>query len=161
MGEPTPLPQYWPPWAYQATMVLVLINRGQLSEAVAAVEQIQADHGPGVLPAVLVALCDTTLAAAGHRPARPRQVSLAFTDLDRRDLSAGEVPPNVAWAGRLVAARAADDRETFEALIAAAMADEEAWGRAVMTLFRLAAKNVKHWSTTTVDVPEQGGRADG
>lgn len=130
-------------WHADATAALHAAMRRDHDTARAAVQAIAA-RDPEDLPDVLLAWCDTLLSARGLRDYGAEPFTLDFGNLDTLQVQhADDVPPAVAWAGRLIAARAADDQATFEALILAAVDGEgDAWGQCVMTTLNVVALNL-------------------
>lgn len=101
--------------------------------------------GDGVMVAAL-AWIDTTLMRVpglGYAADQGRAVALAFREeTSGRFELADEVPPGVAWAGRLLAARSADDRDAFEALVNSVESDEQ-FGRYISDLLVMLATNLR------------------
>jgi hypothetical protein len=84
----------------------------------AAASALIAEHGTDVLPQVMLAWIDTALAAMGvARDGRPAQLVFADVSTGRCATDAADVSPTVAWAGRLLNARIADDEDSFRALL--------------------------------------------
>lgn len=135
-----PLVQNLPAWYPLAADAFRAAQLRNLPAAGHYVRRIADEHGPDVIPNVLLAWIDTALHAAGlddyGEPAH-----LTFGNLDNGDVTndANDVDPLVAWSARLVNARLADDPATFDALLAAAQASERTWGEHVLTLLNCLA----------------------
>lgn len=101
--------------------------------------------GDGVMVAAL-AWIDTTLTRVpgmGYAADNGRKVALAFREeTTGRAETAADVPPGVAWAGRLMAARSADDQDTFEALVNSVESDEQ-FGQYIADLLLMVATNLR------------------
>lgn len=72
-------------------------------------------------------------------------IAPAWTDADTGAATddADRVPPAERWVGRFICARAADDRDTCEALLGAfAEGDDEGWSEAVSALVTTAALTI-------------------
>jgi len=82
---------------------------------------------PGQMAQVLVAWIDTAGKALGMNDFQPG-INLAFqhATTGSRTANADDVPREVAWTGRLFAARLAGDRDSFAALLEALPDDETA-----------------------------------
>jgi hypothetical protein len=86
---------------------------------------IQLRVGGEVIPAVMLAWIDTMATACGFNP-KPGQAVGVLWQFDGSDeiTDADATPPAARWAGRLVAARLADDQPQFRALINSCGTDE-------------------------------------
>lgn len=113
-----------------------------MNAASLTVVAMQDQLGHEAVSVAMVAWCDATLAelAPGVRYGS-RQVALKFHDDEAGLVGADDVNDVSAWAGRLVAARAAGDRAMFYALCAA-IPDEEQ-GAHVLSLLAVAAKTIR------------------
>lgn len=102
-----------------------------------AVSAAMAEAGrqsPNVITLVLTAFCDTTISlqrkirgmpppqdgVPEDGPVRPAWLN---AETGRLTMDADDLPPAVRWAGQLVAARAAMDADSFQALLKAMPAD--------------------------------------
>lgn len=107
------------PWNALASRALGSALAGRWEEAADATRQISDVHGGTCLPQVMLAWIDVLGAVTGITEYGPG-VHLSFLDTEAGAIrTADTVPPEVAWAGRLVAARFADDEDTFRALLRA------------------------------------------
>lgn len=93
------------------------------------IERIADECGATGLARAMLGWCDTLIARdpALAGLAEGGAVMLVFkeTKSGRIDTNADDVPPCARWAGRMVAARAAGDRATWDALMGAVPADEQ------------------------------------
>jgi hypothetical protein len=128
-----------PPWLKQAAFALHAAVDEDWPTANRIVTQIARTHGVNAIPNVLLAFIDTMIAQTGA-PSMPDQV--AFESESGAIQSADEVPPAVAWAGRLMMARARDDQSTFKALIHTARTDEE-WTANCSAVLSMCALNIR------------------
>lgn len=122
-----------PPWYALASMALTEAVLGNNDIAGKAMQQIHDQHGPEAVPGVLLAWIDTMLTYIPP-PEGSSFVGLEFREVTENHFTgADEVPPAVAWAGRLIVARANDDEAQARALIDSVLSDEQ-WGRNVSAL---------------------------
>ncbi len=106
------------------------------------VERMAREHGGGSVPEAMQAWMDTVLHARGL-PQNGQPVQLGFVDATTGQTSdADGVTPEWAWAGRLMAARAADDPHTYRALIDS-VPDNTTWSRRVTTVLLMCAVNLR------------------
>ncbi|MCW2768158.1 MAG: hypothetical protein JWO11_4117 [Nocardioides sp.] len=100
--------------------------------------------GDGVIAAAL-AWCDSMLAhTPGVDPTSGNPVRLTFKNLEsgRVDNDANQVPPAIRWAGRIVAARAADDEPGFRGLIESLESDKQ-FSEYIGALLSMVAANLR------------------
>ncbi len=98
--------------------------------------------GEGVI-AAMSAWCDTLLIHT-HDIDPKVPLRLLFVNADTGDIGdADDVPPEVRWAGRLVAARAAMDKPTWDALIDSIPHDDSAISRHISVLLRSIVTGLK------------------
>jgi len=128
------------PWARHAAAVLQAARLGDQAATVAAAKALLAAHGSGVIPQVMVAWIDTLIGARGiTEVGQPARIMFADTDTGAiGDVT--QVRPEVAWAGRLINARIADDEESFRALMGAV--PEGKSDRYVTTLLDCCAQSI-------------------
>lgn len=134
----------WLPLARQAFAAAVALDP---EAARVLVERIDQEHD--AIVEAMLAWIDILL-TDGYGVTEFRPVGLTFHD--ERTGSAiqadGTVPPRVVWAGRLVAARAAGDRDTCDALlISATSGDDEMWSAHVATLLETCAATYRRQMT--------------
>ncbi len=92
--------------------------QGRTVQAAAAVQAISDETGGTGLMDAILAWCDTALASMpGVEIGKPIKIAWMEAESRRIQTRPGEVRPTAVWAGRLLAARAADDPETFHALL--------------------------------------------
>lgn len=96
------------------------------SAASSTVEALQDRYGPPGISFLIVALADAVLAHQGIERGGDALVLPVWLDsTQQRCGSADDVPPRVRWAGRFIAARAADDEATAVALLDSLVDDAE------------------------------------
>jgi len=137
---PPPAEPRRPPWLKQAAFALGAAVDEDWAAANRTVTQIARTHGVNAIPDVLLAFIDTMIAQTGA-PSMPDQVAFQAENGGAIQ-SADEVPPAVAWAGRLMMARARDDQDTFEALIHSCRTDEE-WTANCSAVLSMCALNIR------------------
>lgn len=138
----TETPTSLPPWFELARRALWLASRDELERAVRTVERMAREHGVGAVPEAMQAWMDTVLRARGL-PVTGEPVTLTFVEPGTGQISgADDVTPEWAWAGRLIAARAADDPDTYRALIDS-VPDNAVWSRRVTTVLVMCAVNLR------------------
>lgn len=101
-----------------ASRALMAAQRGDLELAADYVRSATLRHG---LLTCVVGWCDTFINIAYPQHKRGEPMRLAWIADDGTDVinwDVGAVRPTVAWAGRVIAARAAMDQEQFNALMA-------------------------------------------
>ncbi|GHE32071.1 hypothetical protein GCM10017673_38570 [Streptosporangium violaceochromogenes] len=101
-----------------ATVALHAAMAGDTGRAVKAMQAISDETGGEGLMDAILAWCDTLI---GHTPGIEvgKPVALTWMEAETRRINTGpdEVRPTAVWAARLIAARAADDADTFHALM--------------------------------------------
>jgi len=108
------------PWSGHARACLDAAMRRDWPAAQAAASALIAAHGPDVVPRVMLAWIDTAIVAQGITPEKTgRPAHLIFGDVDTGTVAtdAHDVDPVIAWAGRLINARIADDQDSYAALM--------------------------------------------
>lgn len=109
-----------------ASHALKLAIAGQIGPAGRVVGRLAAEHGGQAVWIAMQGWSDTFLVEAGVEGGTDTPVALAFFDNESGRVGmADEVPASVAWAGRFIAARAAGDRATCEALFRSVGSSEE------------------------------------
>ncbi|GGM76040.1 hypothetical protein GCM10012275_53430 [Longimycelium tulufanense] len=107
-----------PVWTPLAAQALVATRDERWTDARAAVQRIADQFGANVIPDLLLAWIDTTLTHTGIVPQRDRTFRLAFVEAATGRVSTAEdMGPAQRWAGRLLAARVADDETQFRVLL--------------------------------------------
>jgi hypothetical protein len=92
--------------------------------ALATLKQINDECGGDGIAVVMIGLCDTVISKLGI-PCGPVQIEFQAADGDGRVTGADEVQrPEVVWAGRMLGARAADDLDTWNALLVSVPEEE-------------------------------------
>ncbi|RCG21952.1 hypothetical protein DQ384_36445 [Sphaerisporangium album] len=110
-----------------------------------AISALSQQHGGEGVGQAMVAWIDTLIARTPGL-ARGMRVRLVWEDFQTRQRSdISDVDPVEMWAGQLIAARVADDRDTFRALLQAIpCGDSDAPGSYVGGLLEAVALNLEH-----------------
>lgn len=138
MTQPEPDPPPWLPLVSEALTAAVFED---WRSSVATLMQLQDEHGAEVLPVAMLAWIDTMLDVVPQTTGKlviPAFYCLAhghITDVDNTS-------PEVAWCGRLIAARANDDEQMYRALIDSVPTDEQ-YARNLATLLQTIALNLR------------------
>jgi hypothetical protein len=137
----TTTPPQRPAWAPLASMALTEAVLGNNKTASRAMQELHDEHGPEAVPGVMIAWIDTLLA---HCPLPPGQLaSFLFRREGSTEITtADDVPPHVAWAGRLIVARALNDYAQAVALVNSIPTDED-YSRNVSALLSTIAANLR------------------
>ena len=122
----------------------------------AAINAISAEYGGEGLTEAIIAWCDTLTRA---HPLPPEEISPgpAGSVTPAWPGAADDVDPQVRWAGRIVMARAREDKDTFNALIAALPDDGMARSQHVAVLLNLIATNLRPVSSGQLPTPVEDG----
>jgi cellulase/cellobiase CelA1 len=107
-----------------------------------AINAIYVEHGGEGLTEAIIAWCDT-LTAALPLPPGEDLVGLGWIDETGQARTADDVDPQARWAGRIVMARAREDKDTFNALIGALPDDGVAASQHLAVLLHLIATNLR------------------
>lgn len=133
------------PWIALAGRALVHSAADRRETAVRCVQRIADEHGPDVLPRVMLSWIDTAWARLfpdglpeGYldRPMRFWHVGDDHTE------SVDDVPPAIRWAARFVFARLGDDEQQANALIQSVRDDRE-WSAAVQAVLDVCGANLR------------------
>ena len=116
-----------------------------LPATAAAMNAISAEYGSEGLTEAIIAWCDALTAGPGWVD----ETGLART--------ADDVDPQVRWAGRIVMARAREDKDTFDALIAALPDDGMAGSQHLAVLLNLIAKTLHPATSGPPPRPDEDG----
>lgn len=108
------------------------------------VERIDAECGATGIVTAILGWSDTLIARVPNLTGRPVRLAFMNADSGRIDENADDVPDETRWAGRLLAARAADDEATWNALVDALPDDPAAVGAHVGHLLQMVALNLRH-----------------
>lgn len=110
---------------HMAATALAHARLRQWEEAGAQVRALQERYGFEGVQVLMIGLADTVLYYQGG-PAEPGGlVAPMWLSVDGKVARADEVRPAVRWAGRFIAARAADDLDGCNDLVAACTGDAE------------------------------------
>lgn len=131
------------PWAGHAVACLTAAARCDPEATQAAATALVHEYGAAVLPQVMLAWVDAAITQQGiTETGEPAQ--LVFADVDTGSVAsdARDVDPMVAWAGRLINARIADDQPGYEALMGVVYAAQNQ-GPYVTTLLNVCAQTCR------------------
>lgn len=132
-----------PPWYLPAAIALHHARRDEVEEAVKTIEGLLDAQGAEVIVPVMLAWIDTSIGIM-KPPADigDRMVELSFIEITEGGVTTGAdaVPAPIAWAGRLLAARIADDKEMFMDLVKSVSDDD--MGEWILTLLHVCAMNI-------------------
>ena len=110
-----------------------------------AVEQINPLNGTPGLQVAVLGWADTYIQTLHPEHQYGRPFAIAWRDLESTTpdavLGAADVPAPVRWAGQIIAARAANDPDTYVALMQAP-AEGADLGECIMALLTVVAANV-------------------
>jgi hypothetical protein len=126
-GRPHTEPPQPPPHAVAlASLALANARLGEYDAADKVIDQLQDLFGGIGMQVLIIGLADTMLAAhGGATPSPDVLVAPVWIDCCGNIGGADDVPPAIRWAGRFVAARAADDFDAAQALIQSCADDDE------------------------------------
>jgi hypothetical protein len=122
----------------------------------AAINAISAEYGGEGLTEAIIAWCDT-LTAARPLPREGLSPGPAGSVEPDWPSAADDVDPQVRWAGRMVMARAREDKDTFNALIAALPDDGMAGQQHLAVLLNLIATNLHPVTSGQPPKPDEDG----
>jgi hypothetical protein len=119
--------------------VLAEARAGHWAEVGPLVNQIAREYGADGQMTLLYGLADSlgTMVGGDGRTVAPMWREEGSADIT----GPGAVPPEMAWAGRFLAARIAWDREATEALLDA-VPDDATWSRNVSALISMTALTI-------------------
>ncbi len=131
-----------PPWFALASRAIQHAVREDHGAAADAIEQLDREFGTQGLASAMQSWADTALSFMP--PPLPGQpIALSFTDADTGESSdADGVTPATAWAGRVLAARAADGPLTYFALLETTR-DAREWSVRIGSFLSLCALNIR------------------
>jgi hypothetical protein len=119
-----------------AAVVFTAAYREQPEECAEALAGLHDRHGGEGLAQAVILWCDAYVDhARGGQPRTNLPVKLIFMEEDGEQATVDQVPPELVWAGRLLAARCAWDRDTFIALLSTVPDGED--GRWVVALLQV------------------------
>jgi len=104
------------PWLRQAGAAFQCGMVGEYEEASRLLRAMQQEHGAETVAGAIIAWIDAALTFQGIND-YGGTVALHFINMDGDGDGADNAPKEMVWAGRLFAARMADDREMFDAVI--------------------------------------------
>ncbi len=141
MTDPTPSPA----WLDLAGRALIHSYAGRFDIAIKCVERLGEQHGPDVIPQVLLAWVDASWAQAFPDGLPDGYLSKPMSfwhEGDDHTEDVDSVPPPVRWAGRFIFARLTDDQVQAEALLNAVPSEVE-WGRVVAATLDVCGANMR------------------
>lgn len=128
-----PFPTNKAPWALTAGVALGAAVADDLELQRRTVQFIHDNFGADVFPQVLLAWADAAIDEA-FPDQRGQLVTLQFQhELAIAPTGSDAVAPEVAWAGRFIAARLADDEPMARDLLAS-VANDDQWGMCVSAM---------------------------
>lgn len=115
------IPRGVDPWLFElATQAFHAAQRGDYNESARVIMTIGSKFGGPALCEAMQAWADTCLHAQGiHERGHASRPVWCNSDTGAVDIGFAEVCREVRWSGQLLAARAADDQATWDALILA------------------------------------------
>jgi hypothetical protein len=124
----------------QSSSALVAARCGDWERAVRTVEALAEQYDGEGVQILLLGLADTLLIRLGAPPRPDQTVALMWVDPDRGPIfNADDVSrPEIRWAGRFIAARAAGDNDTCAALVNSC-ANEDEYSRSVFAVLETVA----------------------
>ncbi|TMR11047.1 hypothetical protein ETD86_37005 [Nonomuraea turkmeniaca] len=126
-----------------ARIALWAAVRDDNDRAVAALKAINEETGGEGLMDAILGWCDTAIAHIGIEVGKPVKIAWMEAETQRINSGPDEVRPTARWAGRLLAARAADDHDTFMALIDTIPGGPKDVGDHVWELVQMVALNLR------------------
>ena len=130
-----------------ARTALVAAIDGRNEASLDTLRRLWQECGADGMALAMQAWCDSFIDHATEGDPRPRRVRLGFVNSSTgafdRDGSE-QVPADVQWAGRLIQARAAMDRQAYEAVVAELPEGEsDETGRCLAALLHVVAATVR------------------
>jgi hypothetical protein len=122
----------------------IALHRAMADDLPGAADYVKRLSGNDLLTAIL-GWIDTYIVGAhpGYTPGSA-DIAVAWLNLPTGDVeTADEVSPSMRWAGRLIAARAADDEEGFMAVLRS-LAEGTELGDGVMALLHVVAASLNN-----------------
>lgn len=113
------------PWRTLAATALVASRDQNWETAAKAVNTLADNFSPDVILNVLLRWIDTAAALCGYQSTSGTVRVVWREESSTETTDADSTPPAVVWAGRLFAARVADDYDQFKALINSCRSDDE------------------------------------
>lgn len=140
-----------------ATNALHDAQRGRMGRAANSIREIHDKHGVDELGQAVLAWVDTLVARLPPLPDGPApQVVWQIAETGQRTGAEG-VEPSARWAGQIINARMADDKDTYVALMRAVPEGSE-MGRHVLTLLYLISYNLNCLNLGTHPNSSRGAR---
>lgn len=87
------------------------------SGAARVIQELAASYGQAGVTTAMLAWIDTAIAASGLDRSGPVRIAWNAVETGAIQTDADQVAPEARWAGRLLAARLADDERGFHALL--------------------------------------------
>lgn len=144
-----PFPTNQPPWALTAGLALGASIGDDRDLQRRTLQFIHDNFGAAVFPQVMLAWVDAVIDEA-FPDKRGKPVTLEFKhELALHPTGADAVHPSIAWAGRFVAARVADDEAMAKALIQSVSSDEE-WAMCVSAVLHCCGAVLRQHRTQQV-----------
>ncbi|MCK2242168.1 MULTISPECIES: hypothetical protein [unclassified Crossiella] len=137
-------PKAPPAWVPLARRILAASADNRHAEASRLMQELLNRYGSAAGLPALFAMIDAANTSAGHRAGQhPRQLMYLCADTGQLQ-TADQVNPAVRWAGRLMVARAANDRDQAEALINSVPSDnDKQWSDNVLAVINMCGQMVR------------------
>lgn len=115
-----------PVWFALAARALTAARDDDMDRAAQAVNAIGVRYGNNEMPWVMLAWIDTMTLACDLKPKQGQPFNLRWRHENGGPATdADDTPAPARWAGRVIAARLADDWDQFSALVDSCASDEE------------------------------------
>lgn len=118
-AAPSAAPSEIPAWALRVRGAIQAQVNGQQLQAVATLNAVLDDH-PEIVYHAIIVMIDTFLGNIGFEPGTEAEVYPSFRDIDAdptAPLDVDTLNQDEQWAGRMIAARARDDMDGYNALL--------------------------------------------
>jgi hypothetical protein len=123
-----------------ASAALTCAVSNDWDRATKAVQRIGDECGEVGVGRAILGWSDTLIHRMGHKPGKPVNLVFQQVETGRIDTADGEhVPERVRWAGKVIAARAADDEAAWDALMKALPEDGAVVGQHVAAVLEMVA----------------------
>lgn len=109
------------------------------ARATRAVQRTSDECGAEGVARAILGWSDTLIGRMPGGKGKPVRLAFMEAESGRIDTNADDVPPRVRWAGRVLAARAADDKATWDALMDALPDDGQVIGEYVSAVLEMVA----------------------
>jgi hypothetical protein len=132
--------QHSKPYRLASAALLAAIDE-KFPAAARLVQRLYGECGPDSVVDAILAWCDTLHAHATDGDMAPLKIRIGHMTLETGEVDK-DVPPRIAIAGRLIAARIADDEPGFRAICDEVSSDKE-WSQVVCGVLEQAAATIR------------------